>query len=214
MQNHANRPSGGFTLVEMAVVLVIVGLMLGGLLMPLSTQMENDRRKETAATLAAIQDALIGYAAINGRLPCPDNNTNGLDDDACASGAGQPHVGALPYATLGVSPNDAWNRPWRYAVSRPFTSTAMTINTTGSIRVWDQNGCGAGTRIADQLPALVMSEGTSRLTASPLEMENINAPNDCFVEAAYIQGNTGFNDLLTWVPVGTLMNRMLVSGQL
>ncbi len=68
----APRGGDGFTLVEMAVVLVIIGLLLGGLLIPLSTQMENDKRKETQATLAAIREALIGYAVINGSLrPAP-----------------------------------------------------------------------------------------------------------------------------------------------
>jgi prepilin-type N-terminal cleavage/methylation domain-containing protein len=37
----------GFTLVEMAIVLVIVGLLLGGLLMPLSAQIEQRRIGET-----------------------------------------------------------------------------------------------------------------------------------------------------------------------
>ena len=37
----------GFTLVEMAVVLLIIGLLLGGLLMPLSEQVNSQRYGET-----------------------------------------------------------------------------------------------------------------------------------------------------------------------
>ena len=99
----------GFTLIEMAVVLVIVGLLLGGMLVPLAAQMETDRRKETAATLESIREALIGYAVINGRLPCQDTNGDGLPGPgACNTGANQRNVGGLPYATLGVSRTDAW----------------------------------------------------------------------------------------------------------
>ncbi len=75
--------SNGFTLIEMAVVLLIIGLLLGGVLAPLSTQIDNDRRKETSNTLKQISDALLGYAVANVRLPCPDTNGDGLEDTPC-----------------------------------------------------------------------------------------------------------------------------------
>ena len=53
----------GFTLVEMAIVLMIVGLLLGGLLVPLSAQMEQRNVTETRKQLDEIQQALIGYAS-------------------------------------------------------------------------------------------------------------------------------------------------------
>ena len=51
----------GFTLVEMAIVMLIIGLILGGLLTPLGTQVENERRKSTRASLSQIRQALIGF---------------------------------------------------------------------------------------------------------------------------------------------------------
>ena len=65
------RTAKGFTLAELAVVLVIVGLLLGGLMVPLSTQMDNRYRSDTVKALADIREALIGFAIVNGRLPCP-----------------------------------------------------------------------------------------------------------------------------------------------
>ena len=65
----------GFTLVEMAIVLMIVGLLLGGLLVPLSAQMEQRNVTETRKQLDEIQQALVGFAIINGRLPCPAQAT-------------------------------------------------------------------------------------------------------------------------------------------
>jgi prepilin-type N-terminal cleavage/methylation domain-containing protein len=61
----------GFTLVELAMVLFIVSLLIGGLLMPLAAQTEIRGRQETDRALANIREALIGYAVVNGRLPCP-----------------------------------------------------------------------------------------------------------------------------------------------
>ena len=70
----------GFTLLEMAIVLVVLGLILGGILMPLSTQMEKQDRDETQRILEDIRDALIGFAMTNGRLPCPDTDGDGFND--------------------------------------------------------------------------------------------------------------------------------------
>jgi prepilin-type N-terminal cleavage/methylation domain-containing protein len=52
----------GFTLIEMAIVLVIITILIGGLAMPLSAQIQARRIAETRADMQAIHDALIGYA--------------------------------------------------------------------------------------------------------------------------------------------------------
>jgi len=44
----------------MAIVLVIIGLLLGGLLMPLSAQLEQQRISETQKYLDQIREALLG----------------------------------------------------------------------------------------------------------------------------------------------------------
>lgn len=55
------RPRG-FTLIEMAIVLVIVTILIGGLAMPLSAQIQARRIAETNRTLEEAREALIGYA--------------------------------------------------------------------------------------------------------------------------------------------------------
>lgn len=70
MRRNIDRPAG-FTLIELAMVLFIVALLIGGLLMPLSAQYEVRGRQETEKALANIREALIGFAVVNGRLPCP-----------------------------------------------------------------------------------------------------------------------------------------------
>ncbi len=211
----------GFTLIEMAVVMVIIGLLLGGLLTPLATQMENDRRKETQTTLIAIRDALIGYAQINGKLPCPDNNNNGLADDVCTPGVANLNPpatpGRLPYATLGVSPTDSWGNRWNYVVNGGFTVAAPTLTKTtagsgnGLIQVSATTGC-AAPLLADNVPALIWSGGKSALPGA-LETENANGDR-CFTDAGYSMGNPGFDDMLVWIPRGLLINRMVAAGSL
>ena len=71
-RNHFSR---GFTLAELTIVLIIVGLLLGGMLIPLSAQTDIRYRSDTAKALTDIREALIGYAIVNGRLPCPANRS-------------------------------------------------------------------------------------------------------------------------------------------
>ncbi len=124
--------SRGFTLLELMLVLFIVALLAAGLTMPLAAQVSQRRMEETRRQLDEARDALLGFAAANGRLPCPatadsrgqERFAPGRDsrDGLCAAF----FDGFLPAATLGLSPldpegfaRDAWgsvsNRV-RYAV--------------------------------------------------------------------------------------------------
>lgn len=114
----------GFTLVEMAMVLMIVGLMLGGLLPVLSAQRESQRINETRKQLDDIQQALIGYAIINGRLPCPAHAA-GEEEPVGGGDCSHNFDGFVPAATLGLPTTDskgfivdAWGNRIRYAVAK------------------------------------------------------------------------------------------------
>jgi len=101
MKNRLYRPGAsdkGFTIMELTVVLVIVSLLLGGLLVPLSTQRDIDSTKATDKSLADIREALIGFAVINGRLPCPA-------DPTIASGATNAGVEATTGSGASLSCN-------------------------------------------------------------------------------------------------------------
>lgn len=133
------RNSRGFTLLEMAVVLMIVGLLLGGLIPTLSAQMNAQRSNNTQTQLNEIMEALTGFAVINGRLPCPASTTSNGQESFCATYSGvctptttlpshgrcsNPYDGLVPAATLGLTPVDSqgyvldsWNNRIRYAVT-------------------------------------------------------------------------------------------------
>jgi prepilin-type N-terminal cleavage/methylation domain-containing protein len=52
----------GFTLVEVAIVLIIVGLMMSAFLMPLAAQLDSKSYRESRAKLEDIKEAIIGFA--------------------------------------------------------------------------------------------------------------------------------------------------------
>jgi prepilin-type N-terminal cleavage/methylation domain-containing protein len=117
----------GFTLTELAITVVIIALLIGGLALTLSAQNEARQFAETRARLDAAQEALIGFAIRNGRLPCPATNaSNGIEVLVVpATGQCDPtsRNGYLPAATLGMPGVrngyllDAWDNEIRYAVT-------------------------------------------------------------------------------------------------
>jgi len=136
----------GFTLIELAIVMFIVTLMLGGMLLPLSAQQDIRNFGDTQKRLADARDALLGFAIANDRLPCPASNTsNGLEDPVGGGPCNHPYDGFFPAATLGMSPVDAqgymvdgWggeaDNRLRYAISTANTSafsTASGMKNTG-----------------------------------------------------------------------------------
>jgi type II secretory pathway pseudopilin PulG len=146
------RTSGGFSLIEIAIVLFIVALLLGGLLPTVSSQIEQQRRAETRKQLDEIQQALIGYTVTYGRLPCPADHTTptGQTNAAgvpagseyknpvtgspftCANVANNTGWGVLPWATLGVNETDAWGRRFTYRTSSRFADSTDGTGCTGS----------------------------------------------------------------------------------
>lgn len=125
----------GFTLIEMAIVLMIVGLLLGGMLVPLSAQMEQRNINDTQKSLAEIKDALIGYAVTYGRLPCPAApNTTGVESPIGGGACTNFYNGFVPAATLGLAGTDsagyavdAWGNRIRYAVTS-WNSASPALN--------------------------------------------------------------------------------------
>ncbi len=104
----------GFSLIEIAVVLVIISVLVSIVAIPISTQLEQQRVVDTNKQLEGIKEALIGYALANGRLPCPatDGSTYGTINSSGAEapvggGACSVKLGYVPAATLGVSPVDS-----------------------------------------------------------------------------------------------------------
>ncbi|MHB1233387.1 MAG: type II secretion system protein [Burkholderiales bacterium] len=121
----------GFSLIEMAFVLVIVTLLLGGLLVPFTTQVEQKRIAETQKAMEEIKEALLGFAVANKRLPCPAKSpTDGTELGSCSTSPA--NSGLLPATTLGVGKLDAWGHQYRYIVSPDFTAPFALPPGTGT----------------------------------------------------------------------------------
>lgn len=218
----------GFTLVEMAIVLVIVALLIGAFLAPLSAQRDLKGYTDTKLYLEQIREALYGYAIINGQLPCPtttadptDNVNYGHGNAACPLTAA---AGVLPWKDLGVIEVDSWGiqrtlttDPWAgYWIYRvdPAFATAFSLTTAaGNIDVRKSDGTSL-TIAAERAVAVICSTGKDRVGNG----QNAPAPTSFETVSPIIyqddyQSPT-FDDMCIWITRPSLFNRMVTAGKL
>lgn len=175
-------PAGqkGFSLIELAVVLVIIGLLVGGGIAALDVTAQQSRRSEQQRQLVEVREALYGFALSEGRLPCPVDldlgyPPDGAEDpeDPAAGTDCSAEEGALPWRQLGVGRRDAWGNPLLYRVTQDFadgpedadgvdsdsgSSFALSSSESdgeGDLTVED----GAGGTITSNTPVVVVSFG-------------------------------------------------------
>lgn len=227
----------GFSLIEVAVVLFIIVLLLGSILVPLSTQVEQKQINDTQKTLDEIREALIGYAVANGNLPCPDTGTDGSENVTVATGvcttiAGGIAVGRLPYTDLGLGNSDLWGNRYTYVVNAVYAqrspASSFALSATGtSVRICTTQAC--TTTLSTTAVFAVISHGKNGagainfLTnvanpASASADEQDNYDNDAnVVSRPQLSGGTAaneFDDIVVWLSRYTLFNRMVAAGKL
>lgn len=228
----------GFSLIEMAIVLLIVSTMVGGLLISLSSTREISDRNSAETTLDEITEALYGFVQASGRLPCPATVTSNGIESPVGGGVCTLANGFVPTATLGLngalnSDNllmDSWLNAYRYSVSRAqanaYTSANLGGLTSGQLlggadlRVCDVAVC--TNVLADDLPAVVLSlgknwagfssanevENSGEATVSGYRMNNDNN----FVSTGYVEES--FDDILNWISPSILVSRLIAAGRL
>ena len=215
----------GFTLTELAIVLVIVALLIGGMLIPLSAQRDVLAINAAQRQLGDIQEALIGFAAIHGHLPCPDTDSDpnspgyGIENAPCVSDA--VAEGFLPWKTLGVSQVDPWGFPrtsadsprtgdWRYRVDRDFTKpfTLTQGFSVDALVIQDHAGNALSSTVERPL-AIIYSAGPNLVA----DGENVRyEPTNGRYEAG--ERTPTFDDMVIWIGRPLLFNRMIAAGRL
>jgi prepilin-type N-terminal cleavage/methylation domain-containing protein len=229
------RRASGFTLVEIAIVLLIVGLLLGGMLAPLSSQMEQRRVSDTRRAMEDAREALLGFALQNGYLPCPAiSSSNGLEDrtgNAC-----NKRYGYLPWATLGVGRLDGWDRLMAYTVTPAFANSVnlFTLKTPRDVTIGTRSANGqlvALSGISD-IPAAIISFGHNGYGATSAqdilisdagignidEKTNLQGSGTALImrdtsEDARAPGGA-FDDIVLWISPNILYNRMVAAQRL
>jgi prepilin-type N-terminal cleavage/methylation domain-containing protein len=193
----------GFTLIELAVVLVIVGLLAGSFIGSLASRIETTRRDNAMKKLEEIKLAIFGFAVTNGRIPCPAVAAGGGQEQPVGGGVCVTSHGFVPGRTLGLDGSynrdnllvDSWGNPFRYSVT---DSNANAFTTApgggGSIQ---EVAAAAANGLAVLSPNIVICDGDS---TSPNSCVGANTLIDAAVFTILSLGKDGSTFVNTVAP--------------
>ena len=199
----------GFTLIEIAIVLVILGILAGGGMSLLSVLTERKARNETIAYLKTTKEVLISFANISGRLPWADTDNDGNENTGSARGR-------LPYLTLNLTPTDFYKRVLVYetnsslSVNRPTGCAALKSGLAGNPAIVDADGS------ATAFPVAVVI-----VSAGPMDADNNGNVFDDITGSTHNGDNTdgvpnyirhppvtGFDDLIIYISGNELFGKI------
>jgi prepilin-type N-terminal cleavage/methylation domain-containing protein len=219
----------GFTLVEIAIVVVIVSVLLTLGITALNAQLTNTAISATKKKQSTIQDSLTTYLGLHGQLPCPDVDyltlaPDGIENrgatgtpaippvttNACAS-----NYGIVPYVTLGLPQEaavDGWDNFFSYYVSNNAPANAdwslvanFHMGNVGAFNVWSTTGIAtplASTAGRTGAVVLVVSHGKNGYGAITVQGTPNTPPpvgNDEYLNTLACKANPGSAPLCTAV---------------
>lgn len=227
-------PASGFSLLELAIAMVVLSLMMGWLMTPLRVQNSLQHYQQTEQRLQMAQQALLGHAIIYHYLPCPDTDNppdgweNLRSDLSC-----DEEEGLLPWMQLGLVATDAWGRYFRYRADKTFSEHKQwfSVNAAeGNSNIEVVGDSGASSSSPSHPAAIVLSHGenglggiqsvsggVSHAMAAPVHAdEQENADDDrVFVDKSRQQSaDAVFDDRLIMLSPKVLIQQMVQAQRL
>lgn len=188
----------GFTIIEMAVVLIIVGLMVGfgaSLIRPL---FERSKRIETQETVKAAVESVTGYAV---------SNNSRLPDTSQFSGTIKKQ-------------NDSWRKPINYIYDSNLNSNICGRKTTHiTIRRCENSACSTYTDVSD-VAYMIVSGGANYnnqtignlavAAAATINIYNVGLSVDNY-NGDFVRAEE-YDDIVEWVTLNELRSKIGCQG--
>ena len=196
----------GFTLIELAIVMIIIGLLIGVGVSLLPGLINQQKYTQNQSLLNQNYNAINGYIIANGQLPLASSDTNGISSQS-------QNIGYLPYVTIGGLQKDAYGNTFYYAVNNrplnisingvPLPPNTSLINTQNNIN----NFCAV-------LYALNYYYTHNPPTLGASDVRTINGPNQTnYTYDAFVLISSGANNKLDSPNTITNSNGIFASQQ-
>ena len=205
----------GFSLLEMAIVVLAFSFMLMGVSQLLKVQFEQGALRQTDKQLHLIRKALLGYATLTGRLPCPAADIDGVENTSFCD-----KEGFLPWVTLAVDGHDAWGNVLKYRIDENFASSIpLSLQTKTNLKIKNVAGnidwtaansstiCKKSGSIipCSRVIAIMFSVGANK------QADSRNTGGDATYAFDSYQDN--FDDRLLWISTSDLVGNMMRVGK-
>lgn len=195
----------GFTLIELAIALVIMALLAGSALVALRVQSQRANFGQTRDAIEDAREALYNYAVVWGYLPCPAVDDTGAAGTCPANtdpNTSTATAGMLPWQELGVSGQDAWGQRLRYAVSNALLPPAVPSLAAGGNS------------------SLVIMDGTTRLSSNgavAFAVWSVGADAESTtsipLQSSAVHAEPSSDDIVIWGSRYVLMGRLVQGGR-
>lgn len=179
----AGKQQAGFTLLDLAVSMIVIGLIGAGFMATYQIYAESKAFGNTNSSFTGIKMALDNYYFENGSYPCPADITLSADDAqygrAVTPCTGGPLfvTGGLPFKDLNVPMDfatDGWDNKFSYTVSTRLTDPATFAVDRGELLITGVDAAGNSVTFAPdgsgfRAHYVVVSHGSDGAGAFPVE---------------------------------------------
>lgn len=213
--------------------MLILSLLTGGIGLALRAQIEQRQLVDTRLALDEAREALLSFAAANGRLPCPaESPSDGRESALAPSGCARSR-GLLPWEALGIRALDGWNHRLAYQLTPGFglpglaSGTKTGLDAEGSVQI--QDGAGKALASTGAVAAAIWSLGANghfAVSADGVPQHSDGAGSDetrnspsapaamLIAKSEIARPGEEFDDQVIWISRYLLIGRMMSSGRL